>query len=354
MAPMPPEQLGRLNDYSNLTGLHVYGNLLDELYNLKVDVPLSIAGRIFKDLRALDRALFTVYVSFVLGKLGYNLRLIADEKHFTSKFEFTDWTSLCELYSDNFAESSESPRWSEDFSTNGSNLRVIFLDSFFTDDVAEIKPLLSSDSRSLVVVHPKTVRQVNKVFLKMKHEFKEQSVRGELISTGEFVALLVPETTQRKMIENEWSAILDDILSTLIRSWPIIGMQQHRQLLEESREYLRLAHAKYEIGQMRDSMRDACLGCEGILTVMIKMYEPRKLDDRPVFSELLENLRPYILPSFGEDVYRDLDFVREWRNRASHVGRDSPEPSDVLKVLTKVELFMNLFERQVLLGSRSA
>ncbi len=355
MSPMPSEQFEHLHDYSNLSGLHVYGNLLDELYNLDVDAPVSTAGQLFKDLRILDRALITVYVVFVLAKAGYDqsqLSSAPDVKRFTTKFDSTDWTALCDVYRDNFLETWESFKWSEQFNKNASTLRVLFLDAFFTDSIDELRSLLSKSGSNLVVVHPRTVRHVNGVFLRLKRDFKQHGGGIELLSTGEFLANLVSDASARKTIENDWQAILDDILNNLMRSWPMIGVQQHRKLLNDSREYVRVARAKCEMGQLRDSMRDACLACEGILTIMTKIYDPNKLEGRPVFSDLLQAMRQYVLSIFGEDVLKDLEFIREWRNRASHVGHETPEMTDVLKVLSKVELFMNLFDRQVLTVSR--
>ncbi len=354
MSPAPQEQLDHINDYSNISGLHVYGDLLNELYNLNVDASLSTAGRLFNAIRLLDRALFIVYCAFVLSKLGYDVKSLANDQTtqiYTSKFDLTDWTSLSDLYRENLAEGAESSRWVEDFVKGNSRIRVVFMDTFFTGDIADINGLLASDSRNLVVVHPRSVRQVSGVFRRFKRELREAKSESEFVSTGEFLALFAPETAQRKIVESEWQAILDDILNTLIRSWPIIGAYRHRKLLDESKEYVRLSRAKYEMGQTRDAMRDACLACEGILTVMVRMFEPTKVEDNAMMADLLETLRQYIVSEFGEDIYRDLDFVREWRNRASHVGRENPTQSDVLKVLTKVELFMNLFEERLSIGT---
>lgn len=228
----------------------------------------------------------------------------------------------------------------------------MFLEILGTNDPNEIMSEFSAGSRNLVVVHPRPVRQLKEEFLRIKGGLKERAPSAEVISTGQLLPLFIQDERRRKIIENEWEHVLNEILSALIKSWPIIAVQQQRKVFDESKSLIRSSRPKYEMRQLTDSVRDAGIACEGILRIMCEIYEPSKVEKPPSFSDLLQVLHTHIVNEFGADIVHDLEFIREWRNKTTHAGYDPPKSLEAFKVLTKAELFMNLFESELLLRGR--
>lgn len=103
---MPIAQFEHLYDYENLSDLHLFGDFL-EIYNLEVEAPLATVGRLFQELEVLDRSLFTTYVTFVLGKAGYDIGLLStmeEDPQFTSKYSLNEWKDFCDFYQLNVTE----------------------------------------------------------------------------------------------------------------------------------------------------------------------------------------------------------------------------------------------------------
>jgi hypothetical protein len=63
-------------------------------------------------------------------------------------------------------------------------------------------------------------------------------------------------------------------------------------------------------------------------------------------------LRDFILEDFGENTYNDLDLIREWRNKVVHPSAVKPDDCTTLQVITRAELFFELFKRRILLSMR--
>jgi hypothetical protein len=56
-------------------------------------------------------------------------------------------------------------------------------------------------------------------------------------------------------------------------------------------------------------------------------------------------LKDTIIEQFGEDVYNDLDIIRNWRNKVVHPSQEKPDECSALRVIVKAELFFELNAR---------
>ena len=65
------------------------------------------------------------------------------------------------------------------------------------------------------------------------------------------------------------------------------------------------------------------------------------------FYDLLCVLKDVITEQFGENIYRDLDFIRKWRNNVVHPTSVKPDEIISLQVVRKTELFYELFKKQM-------
>jgi hypothetical protein len=80
------------DDYSSLTDLHVYGDLLTLYsYRLPGSVSIAEAGRLYNELLLFERRLLTLYVSYVLAAAGFYDSVTAEvEGRYTTKFSDKD------------------------------------------------------------------------------------------------------------------------------------------------------------------------------------------------------------------------------------------------------------------------
>lgn len=347
---MSQEQFEHLNDYSNLSSLHLYGDVLD-LYNLELQATLGTAGQIFEDLKRLDKGLFNTYVAFILAKAGYDIEA-PELWEDSSKIELEDWHRACDYLADFLFETGSQDVWGETYKRGKERIHVTFLDTFYTTEFSDITKRLDRESTNLVIVHPRTARQVKNEFYRLRRECEAYGDTVRVISTGELLQRLISDERRQKLVENEWELIREQVLSDLTKSWPVIAVQRHRKLYDESKKLLAQARAKLDMDQCRDSVRDAGLACEGFLKIMTSMFEPDKLKDRPEFSDMIQILGRYIPPELGEDTLDDLELIRQWRNRASHVEYAPPDYADAMKVVMKTELFVRLFEMKIMTRGR--
>lgn len=86
------------NDYSNLTDLHVYDDLLTFYsYKLPDFVSIAEAGELYNEFSLFERKLLTLYVSYVLSKAGfYDLVIAEAEERYITKLSDNDWIEFFE------------------------------------------------------------------------------------------------------------------------------------------------------------------------------------------------------------------------------------------------------------------
>ena len=86
--------------------------------------------------------------------------------------------------------------------------------------------------------------------------------------------------------------------------------------------------------------------------MIVKIFLSRAHDKKHMFRkmrfyDLLCNLKEVIIEEFGKDVYNDLDLIREWRNNVLHPPVTKPDAHITLKIITKAELFHELFHKKI-------
>jgi hypothetical protein len=349
----------------DLSEMHVYGNLL-EIYSLEVETSIENAGALYNDVKELDRALLAAYIAFVLAKAGYDMEILTGgtTPQFTTSFNTLDWVGFCDYYP-NFLENMSIDfvgEWEEIFNKDGSRINVCIWDYSpdplipFTSETVHKMAVRDKEeisgprySRYINVIHPRIAREQSDAFHERQAIFKTENL--ELVSTGQLLWMFVSDE-KRKFVEDEWSEIRNGVIKRLVKTWPVIAVHQQMKLYLQSKEQLRLSRAKFDMGYMADSIKDAGVACEGILSIMTDMYEPRTMKDRPEFNELLEILNRDICLELGEDISKDLNYIREQRNQVVHPPYRVPSSTVAVKVLAKAELFVNIFERQIMQRSR--
>jgi hypothetical protein len=82
--------------------------------------------------------------------------------------------------------------------------------------------------------------------------------------------------------------------------------------------------------------------------MLYSVYVPKKVAKDLEFYDLQCSLRDVLTEMLGNSVYQDLDFVRTWRNKVVHPGRERPDSIITLQVITKAKLFHELFKKKII------
>lgn len=207
--------------------------------------------------------------------------------------------------------------------------------------------------RSIFIIHPRLIRKAKEEFMRTKARMKELVGEDIVLSPGQFVSRFIPEDERRHVIEANWNNLRDRMLAKFQSEWRILIFSLHDKQLSESRDQLRKARLKFESGtEYQGSVLDAGIACEGLLKILHSVF-PKRIQEKMEFNDYLCDLKQIIVEDYGEDIYKDLDFIREWRNNVAHAPIVVPTLTIALKVLTKTELFQNLFlENMKTRGSR--
>jgi hypothetical protein len=361
--PISIEQFDHLGDYSGLDDLHVYGNLLS-LYSLRVDGQVGEINRLYDRIRSLDDRIFTLYVAYVLSRAGFSaMHVVELDKDLqmksldTTKFEDHHW--LEHLDSFEIVDEGYRDEWVRYFENErNETIKVMFVTLLHSemdpttkecDEATHLLQELQPGECGLnyVVVHPRLSRKAKETFIKTKRRMKQIIGKDIVLSTGEFASKFVPDENKRKMIETNWEVLREKLLNAFKKEWPIIVYSTNEQQLFEIRERLRKVRWKFEMRHdLEEAVRDAGLVCEGLLQILHSMY-PKDVKERMDFNELLCDLKETIVKDFGEDIYCDLDLIREWRNKVSHPPITVPNSRIALKIVTKAKLFHELFHEKL-------
>jgi len=362
--PISHDQYEHLNDIRGLGKLHVYGDLL-KLYALPVQATIIEAGNLYGEIRALESRILTLYASYVLAHIGFYVELFASEDVvdmdleplYTTKFKDEDWIE----HLDSFEPIEENPVSYWEWETYYENereekIKLIFVSIFMAevgprgtklDAVGHLLRKFDKSCSNFVIVHPKLPRKSTKMFIQAKDKMKQELGQDLVLSTGEFVAKIIPNSQKRHVIEENWSTLREKIIANLQKKWPILIFATYGQQLSDVMELLRRSRVKYETNSFEDATKDAGIACESLLQILHSVYFLKRTAEELEFYDLLCVLKEILTEKFGGNVYQDLDFVRTWRNNVVHPRREKPDSAITLQVITKAELFNELFKKKI-------
>ena len=352
------------SDSSELGKLHVYGDLL-KLYTLPVNETITEVGELYKELQDLERQMLTLYASYVLAHSNFYVELWTDEDYvktagkaeYTTKFTDDDWFEAARKgYFEPIEAEAFYIDWEMDYkNVQQERLKVIFATNFIQEIHAptwkkldEVQHLLKKFDKSCsnyVLVHPKLARQDKKRFMEVKEKMKQTIGQDLVLSTGEFVAKLIPDDEKRHIIEENWNALRERIVKDLRKKWPFLIYAADAQQMSNVNELIRESKIKYETHYFEDAIKDAGVACESLLQILYSVYVSKKTPEELEFYELLCELKEVLTEKFGNNIYQDLDFIRIWRNNVVHPKREKPNDIITLQVITKAKLFHELFKK---------
>jgi hypothetical protein len=368
-----------LEDYSSLTDLHVYGDLLT-LYSYRLPNFTSIAeaGRLYNEFSLFERRLLTLYVSYVLAGAGFydsvfasdDFAEVAEKRLYTTKFSDNDWIEIFDGLppgeGDILGELNLEP-WDWEYENEeGEKLGVVFVEMLLemcdaesgrsyspaevlVRHIGENKDL--SQNKRIIIAHPLLSRKEKESFRKTKAELQKLLGEDVFLSTGEFLVRFIPDEKKRAVVEENWKSLRSKLFTSFQSEYPFLAYAINYSRISWAEENLRGARLKCSEGRFDDAIKDAANACEGLLQVLCSKYGVKAEEDAQ-FYDLQCVLRDFILEDFGENTYNDLDLIREWRNKVVHPSAVKPDDCTTLQVITRAELFFELFKRRILLSMR--
>ena len=354
------------SDHRGLKKLDVYGDLL-EFYKLPVRATIIEVGKLYQELQALETRILTLYTSYVLAHSGFNVEVWTSkdfvegsgEALYTTEFQDADWIENLDLFEPLEQVAGFYPHW-EMYYKNGrqERLKIIFVASFMIEidaltgtELNEVEYLLKKFDRSCsnyVLIDPKLSRQNKKAFKQAKEKMKQYEGDDLILSTGEFTVKFIHDNEKRHIIEANWKSLREKIVENLQKKWPILIFSTNAKQLSDVDERIRNSRIKYETNSFEDAIKDAGVACEGLLQILHSVYLSKKTAEKLEFYDLLCALEEVIAGEFGSNIYRDLDFIRTWRNNVVHPGREKPDGTITLQVITRARLFNELFKKKIL------
>jgi len=355
----------RKTDSSLLGKLHVYGDLL-KMYTLPAHGTIFEAGKLYEGLHALEHRILTLYASYVLAHSGFYVELWTSkdfvesygEAVYTTKYKDDDWIKDVDLFEQ---EDVSYFTWEWDYENERQQrLKIIFISMFCSSsslgadgklhhlDVAEtLLEKFDKSCSNYVLVHPKLSRQDKEAFMEAKEKMKQIAGQDLILSTGEFVSKFIPDKKKRYIIEENWKSLRKRVIQNLQEKQPILIRAIHNEQLSDINERIRESRIKYETRSFGDAIKDAGVACESLLQVLYLAYISKKPVEELGFNDLLNSLREVLLEQFGSSILQDLDFIRMWRNNVVHAGREKPDSAITLQVITRAELFNELFKKKI-------
>ena len=363
----------------------VFGNLL-KWYDVEVSAILSDTSRLYKETQNLEKCIFTALVSYILSRVGFFNKTIVetypwdtkDKTEYTTEFDNDDWVkhidafSMSEEMSDidlqgltdveyelAYESLTQSTEWKVLYENDeGKNLRVKFLTGpsywYFATYHNEnskftwVENYISELDKSIpnyIVVHPKTYEQDKIKFKELDDYLKQKLGEQTLFSVDGFLHNFVPDNMKKNVIQGNWISIREDILKDVQKQWPILVSATHSSEFSSIIQCLSNSELSYRMGKnhFREAVRDAALACESTLSLLYDIYKPKRIEEKMEFYDLQCSLKDILIDKFGENVYNDLDYIREQRNLASHAPPIEPEELTTFQVISRANIFHNLF-----------
>jgi|GEM_PF-3304938 len=355
----------------------VYGDFL-KYHAIRIgDLPSNISENLIKVGLLYDRIKF-----MTRGMLRAYIRLAALKKRFVPYSEFLTYLEVKkdtgeEINLQEFIEQvedltteivrgyydvSEDPNPEDYINLDNPNegwriFELVFTPTVFSGEkiwVLEIETKstlekLNSDSSinrlsKFIVVDPLMYRIRKDEIQKIKKEIIDRTGEDIVLSVYEFLDVIGIE---REEFNEEWKDVRKSAEKILKKDFPFLAYSDEIWKIKEAKREFERAKSiihKPELTQSdcRDIILKSSRALEAVLSVIFHVSKGTPVGERSL-GQILYVLKSEIENRFGEDVFRDLEFIREKRNIVAHPTPIKATYEDALKVFKKVELFFDLF-----------
>lgn len=354
----------------------VYGDFL-KYYTIKIgDLPSEISANLFTVglfytmFRNITRGMLKAYIRLALLKSGFvpllDLEAILEANQNPNPTEIINESRDLTIeilggYYDEFEEDNPEDYVNVYNPNEGMRIYELTFSPIFMErsivlllgDKQTILKDLEKESKiprlsKFIIVDPLVYSLLEKEVKSLKKEINKELGRDVVLNVYEFIDMI---GLDREEFEEEWSEIRENTLKLLKRQFPFLSIYDELWRIKNansSLDYARSILLKPELTEedCKDIIRKASESIEALLSVMFhlsKGFSP----ERKTLGQLLNELRSEIEIEFGEDIYNDLNFIREKRNDVVHPKLTKITYEDALKVIKKAELFYGLFIRKI-------
>ncbi len=364
-----------INNYMDLLKepFPVYGDFL-RYFTIKLgDLPLEMStsllrvGDFYEVLRTIANNMFEAYVRFAFLKADY---VLLEDFEFANKAK-GDPIHLTEEIIEALLDGSREPKFFEEGFYHFINLKsnediivVLFrLQPFITSKKAIIFGM-SPENRAewllymldfkfkisennlpcLIIVDPFTYRLAKNYIKIFKQKIEDKLGPNTVLSCYELLSFLALD---RESFEEDWKTLRDQAIRMLKEDYKFLSLHDKIWRLHEARREFEEAKAILLKSELTESDCKQIIwrtskAVESILGIMYHIFKNIQPLEK-TFGQMLNELRTEIIDEFDEDVFRDLDFIREWRNAVDHSKPVRVSKVDAIKVFKKAELFFDIF-----------
>ena len=194
-----------------------------------------------------------------------------------------------------------------------------------------------------IIIDPLLFRTRKEEVKSLKQEIEDKVGKNIVYHPSEFLNLLAIDRTD---FDAEWTTRRARAVENLKEEYEFLVLCEENETVHEVQEEMRMAENYIERENYEEAVWRGGKACEGLLHVLYHTYKKKQAEEEG-FNSLLTALREEILDDFKEDVFNDLDYIREQRNRADHAKKQKIMPEDAVKVVRKAQLFQELFFRKM-------
>lgn len=194
-----------------------------------------------------------------------------------------------------------------------------------------------------IIIDPLLFRACKEEINSLKQEIEDKIGKDIVKHPSEFLSMLTIDHTD---FDAEWSSLRAKALADLKDDYEFLSLYEEKEAIYEAQKDMREAEIDIEEEKYRDAVGKAGRACEGMLRVLYHAYKKKPAEEKASFDSMLNKLREEILDDFEEDVFTDLNYIRQWRNAAVHPKPQRIKSKVAVKVIRKAQLFQELFFRK--------
>jgi HEPN domain-containing protein len=208
------------------------------------------------------------------------------------------------------------------------------------EKIMEIESSSVERISDFTIIDPLLFRACKEEINSLKQEIEDKIGKNILYHPSEFLSMLAIDRTE---FDAEWSGLRAKALEILKEDYEFLVLYEEKEVIHEAQKDMKEAEIDIEEEKYRDSVGKAGRACEGMLRVLYYAYKKKPAEERASLDSMLNELREEILDDFGDDVFNDLNYIRQWRNAAVHPRPQEIKPEIAVKVIRKAQLFQELF-----------
>ena len=192
----------------------------------------------------------------------------------------------------------------------------------------------------VIIIDPLLFKTCKEEINSIKQEIEDKIGKDIVKHPSEFLSSLAIDQPD---FDVEWSRLHAEAMAYLKAEYEFLVLYEEKEAIDEAQGDLKTAVRELEEEKYRDAVGKAGRACEGMLRVLYHIYKKKTVGEKSSFDNMLNELRDEIFDDFGEDIFSDLHYIREWRNAAVHPKSRKIKPEVAVKVIRKAQLFQELF-----------